>query len=98
MQLANFQSTTRKKCERAGLFLQIIALKSGLWKEVKVSDGGLDMSKHIGCDDSIQFSSVLFIQRQITTNVISRHFDDTVQFKPIRVQFIIIIIQSNPIN
>ena len=44
--------------------------------------------------NSIQFS--LFIWHQITTNVISRHFSNTVQFKPIRVQFIVIIIQSNP--
>jgi len=32
------------------------------------------------------------------TNVISRHFCDTVQFKPIRVQFIVVIIQANPIH
>ena len=46
----------------------------------------------------IQFNSVLFIYRQITTNVISRHLNDAVQVKLIGIQFIVIIIQSNPIN
>jgi len=43
-----------------------------------------------------QFS--LFIKRQITTNVISRHFNYAVQFKPIIVQFTVITIQSNQIH
>ena len=34
---------------------------------------------------SIKFNSVLFILCQITTNVISWHLSNTVQFKPIRV-------------
>ena len=42
---------------------------------------------------SIQFNSVLFIYRQITTHVISRHLNNIVQFKPIGVHFIVIIIQ-----
>ena len=33
----------------------------------------------------IQFNSVLFIQLQMTTNVISRHLNNIVQFKPIGV-------------
>ena len=41
---------------------------------------------------SIQFNSALFIKRQITTIVISRHLNNMVQFKPIGIQFIIIII------
>ena len=40
----------------------------------------------------IQFNSVLFIKRQITTIVISRHLNNTVQVKPIGIQFIVIII------
>ena len=43
-------------------------------------------------NNSIQFNSVLFIQRQITTIVISRHLNNMVQFKPIGIQFIVIII------
>ena len=42
---------------------------------------------------SIQFSFIYSIYRQITTNVISRHLNNIVQFKPIGVQFIVIIIQ-----
>jgi len=42
------------------------------------------------------FSSIQFSFINIATNVISRYFYNTV--KPIGVQFIVIIIQSNPIN
>ena len=44
-------------------------------------------------DRAIKFNSVLFIQRQITTNVISSYLNNIVQFKPIGIQFIVIIIQ-----
>ena len=41
---------------------------------------------------------VKHLQRQITTNVISRHFKDTVQFKPVMVQFIHNPIKSNSLK
>jgi len=36
-----------------------------------------------------------YLHSGVTTNVMWRHINDTVQFKPIRVRFIVIIIQSN---
>ena len=45
----------------------------------------------------LHINSVLFIKHQITTNVISRILNNTVQFKPTGVQFVVIIIQSNAI-
>ena len=39
----------------------------------------------------IESNSVSFIKHQITTNVISRPFKDTVQCKPIRIQWILIL-------
>ena len=39
------------------------------------------------CDEFLfKLNSVLFIKCQITTNVISRYFKDSVQFKPLRTQ------------
>ena len=53
------------------------------------SRGGWSLSQQ-SLYQSIQFNSVLFILLQIITNVIWRHFEDTIQFKPIRIQFIVI--------
>jgi len=71
---------------------RLIILKRNPLKQLLNTSCGISVKSFLQVQFNSIFNSVLFILRQITTIVISRHLNNMVQFKPIGIQFIIIII------